>query len=1198
MAEAGKPAPPCAVSAASRNVSERLQQIRRVSEFCWRRINSKTVARRAAAMLGSAVTLTLEPRDHERRGPHKSAARLFAYALTFIALAAVAAPAAAPAALLNQTLIVGSEQDYPPFAIGMTDETADGFTVELWKEIAKSQGLAYEIRVRPFGDLLQGFKAGAIDVLLNLAQSDERRKFADFSITHVTVTGGIFVRNADSRIRSEADLTGKSIIVIKSDLAQDYAVGKGWERQLVLVDTAETGLRKLASGQYDAMLLSQLAGVQTIRNQQLSGVKALEVKVGFSQQFSFAVPKGNAALLARINEGLALAGANGVSSRLYEKWFGIYEPRPRTLRESWPELTAMGALVIAAWAVTYFRRRQRDRQAAAMLRDSEERWKFALDGAGDGVWDTDLVNGTTQYSTRWKEMLGYADNEISSDPNEWSGRVHPDDLASVLADKQLCIDGITNSIFSEFRMRTKTGQWIWILSRGKVIARDANGKVLRMIGTHTDISDRKARQTREAGYAAVMTMLATNASLSMILASIVQRVESAGDWRCGVIISNATCTYLLTGAKFPERAAYQLGSQGVSPGEDDGAGSTSTLGKVGQSDQIGRDFQADLGWDAYGSLVEQAILRECWPQPIVGTGGAILGRLVVCFLRPGEPTPAGMAFLAEAAQMASLAIERKCDEQELRDSEELLQRALEASHLALWDSNLTTGEIFLSEAWTEMLGAARQTTRTTFKELTNLVPEEDQSRVAGAMRDALRGRTPRYSVEHRIRRPDGKLIWILSQGRVVERASDGQVRRVVGTNRDISERVQAQATQRQLESRLREAQRLEAIGTLAGGIAHDFNNIMAAILGNVALARHDVEQGGDVRVYLQQIHKAGQRARSLVQKILAFSRHQPGEFFSLSLRPLVEETLLMLRSIVGPATLLRRRLPNRPLRVMGDATQLQQVILNLGTNAWQALPGGAGSIEFGLEDVTLGEPETPAPAGLSPGPYVHLWVRDDGCGMDEATRQRIFEPFFTTKPVDQGTGLGLAVVHGIVESHGGVIFVTTATGKGSTFDVYLPQVGDDSGLVPLEATSVEVLTGRGQHVLYVDDDEVMVLMVSSLLERLGYRASCTQDASEAIDWVKHDPERFDLVVTDFNMPHMNGLDVARRLRELRPGLPVVISSGYISEAMRADAAELGVRAVVHKEHTFEEIGAVIQSILNSVDRFDAVSDLRPVRRGQ
>jgi CheY-like chemotaxis protein len=296
----------------------------------------------------------------------------------------------------------------------------------------------------------------------------------------------------------------------------------------------------------------------------------------------------------------------------------------------------------------------------------------------------------------------------------------------------------------------------------------------------------------------------------------------------------------------------------------------------------------------------------------------------------------------------------------------------------------------------------------------------------------------------------------------------------------------------------------------------------------------------------------------------------------------VDETMTMLRSTVNPSVHVSAVLPDRTLAVLGNPTQLQQVLMNFGTNAWQALPGGAGHIEVGLEEVTLvAGGLSSGPAGLAPGSYVHLWVRDDGCGMDDETRERIFEPFFTTKPVGQGTGLGLAVAHGIIEAHGGTITVESAVGKGSTFNVHLPLIDHETHSMPLEAIDAMALRGQGQHVLYIDDDEVMALMVHGLLQRLGYRATCILDAREAIEIVTRDPTSIDLVVTDFNMPKCSGLDVVRALARVSPGLPVAISSGYISDELRASASELGVSGLMRKEHTLEELGALVHAALQA-----------------
>ncbi len=383
---------------------------------------------------------------------------------------------------------------------------------------------------------------------------------------------------------------------------------------------------------------------------------------------------------------------------------------------------------------------------------------------------------------------------------------------------------------------------------------------------------------------------------------------------------------------------------------------------------------------------------------------------------------------------------------------------------------------------------------------------------------------------------------------------------------DITQRRHAEALQHGMEAQLRETQKLEAIGTLAGGIAHDFNNILGAILGNVALAVDTLDAGHPALAPLKQIKQAGRRARTMVQQILAFSRRQPHELVAQPLRPVVDETLALLRSTLPSSVQLDAVLSDEVLWVKADATQIQQVLVNLCTNAWHALKDGRGRIELGL--------------AAAPEHQARLWVSDDGAGMDPATRARIFEPFFTTKPVDAGTGLGLSVVHGIVTEHGGRIEVETEPGRGSRFTLTLPladagidsRPGGHSGLMPLD--------GGGRRVLYADDDESMSIVVDGLLCRAGYEVTLFQDARAALAALRAWPEDFDLVITDYNMPHCSGIELAREVARLRPGLPVVISSGYITDAMRAEAADAGVRHVMHKENTLEELGALARRVLD------------------
>ncbi len=412
----------------------------------------------------------------------------------------------------------------------------------------------------------------------------------------------------------------------------------------------------------------------------------------------------------------------------------------------------------------------------------------------------------------------------------------------------------------------------------------------------------------------------------------------------------------------------------------------------------------------------------------------------------------------------------------------------------------------------------------------------------------------------------------------------GELPRFIVLARDVTERKQDEAERRALERQLREAQKMESIGTLAGGIAHDFNNILAAILGNVALAGEDLPAAHAARSSLDQIRRAGLRARSLVQQILTFSRRQPNELVGQSLRPVVEETVALLRATLPAWVRLQTVLPDAPLLVQADATQLQQVVMNLCTNAWHALPEGRGHIEVGLQALSS-EAATALELGdLPSGPCAHLWVRDTGCGMEDSLLERIFDPFFTTKPPGHGTGLGLSVVHGIVRGHMGVVQVQSKPGEGSTFHVYLPAVSPQ----PLDegqrgGSAVDATDGSGQHVVYVDDDEVMVLMVQRLLQRAGFQVTTCTAPHQVLTLLREQPMLCDLVVSDYNMPDMSGLELAVELARLRPKLPVIISSGYIADALREQARAAGVRALLKKENTLEELPGLVQQVLAGRD---------------
>ena len=396
----------------------------------------------------------------------------------------------------------------------------------------------------------------------------------------------------------------------------------------------------------------------------------------------------------------------------------------------------------------------------------------------------------------------------------------------------------------------------------------------------------------------------------------------------------------------------------------------------------------------------------------------------------------------------------------------------------------------------------------------------------------------------------------------------------VATVRDITAQREVEQRRKNLEAQLFQAQKMEAIGTLAGGIAHDFNNIVGAIIGNVELAREDVGADHPALQSLDEIRKASRRARDLVGQILAFSRQQPLSRQVVALAPLVEEVVKLLRATLPTGVELRMAFADAAPEVLADATQLHQILMNLCSNARHAMDGGRGRIDIQIEGVVLDEDASRIPAGLAPGRYACLTVRDSGRGMDAATRERIFEPFFTTKAAGEGTGLGLAVVHGIMQNHHGAITVDSQPGGGTRFHLYFPAADAPAATIDAETAPLPPPQGGGKQVLYLDDDEALVVMTMRLLERQGYRVAGYTDSAEALQALRADPGRFDLVVTDYNMPGMSGIEVAR----IRPDLPVALISGYITDELRGKAEECGVRNLIYKPNTVEELCAAVRNL--------------------
>jgi PAS domain S-box-containing protein len=431
------------------------------------------------------------------------------------------------------------------------------------------------------------------------------------------------------------------------------------------------------------------------------------------------------------------------------------------------------------------------------------------------------------------------------------------------------------------------------------------------------------------------------------------------------------------------------------------------------------------------------------------------------------------------------------------------------------------------------------------------------------------------SVETRWRRKDGTAIDVLLTSTPID-PSDLS-RGVTFTALDITESKRAEQERRSLEERLRQAQKMEAIGTLAGGIAHDFNNILAAIIGFAELARMEASGQAELLSSLSGVLKASFRARDLVRQILTFSRQAEAEFIPVQAHLIVKETIKLLRASL-PATIHVRQSITSHATIMGDPIQIQQVVMNLCTNAYHAMREEGGDLDVGLSEVLVDGCLQPELQDLRPGRHLRLSVRDTGPGIDPGVIQRIFDPYFTTKEKTKGTGLGLAVVHGVVNSHKGAIQVSSRLGAGTTFDVYFPIV--DEAVERASPEKEAAVAGGRERILFVDDEPAIAELGRRLLGSLGYEVVTRPNSEEALDLFRTDPARFDLVVTDMTMPGMTGDRMAAEMMGVRPGLPVILCTGFNELVNIERVQEIGIQALLMKPFLRNEAARVIREVLD------------------
>jgi PAS domain S-box-containing protein len=805
------------------------------------------------------------------------------------------------------------------------------------------------------------------------------------------------------------------------------------------------------------------------------------------------------------------------------------------------------------------------KKAEESLRKSEERFRQAMEAASDGIWDWDLTDNSVYYSPGYFRMLGYEPEEFPARAETWRDLIHPADRERALAANDICIRNESPSVNVEFRMRARDGTWRWILGRGKALRRDTDGRALQMIGTHADITERKLAESL-LQIRLNLLEFATSHSLNELLQKTMDEICALTDSPIGFYHFVESDQKTLSRQSWSTRTTEEfcrLEAKEIHSCSDQAGVWADCLRQ--KKPVIHNDYSTlphrRTTLPGHPAIVRDLILPVIRADRIVAVLG--IGN------KPSDYNDKDVEIVAFLADVAWEMASRKRVESALRESESRFRSYIDQAPLAVLVADEHGRFLDSNRAASDLLGYDADAFRN--MSITDINPKEDRNAVLRDFETLVRDR--RIETEHRLLRRDGHLIWALLNVVML----DGRIS--LAYCQDITQRKRNEEEKARTESQLRQAQKMEALGTLAGGIAHDFNNILGIIIGYTELAMPGTGEKSTKATGLQEVLNAANRAKDLVKQILAFSRLSDQEKKPVQVGLIVREVMKMLRASL-PSTIGIEMNVASKAAMLCDPTQIHQVMLNLCTNAAHAMRDKGGLLEVSLTDTHLDSGTIPAHSELKPGPYLKLMVKDSGHGIDPSILERIFDPFFTTKEQGVGTGLGLSVVHGIVKNHDGTIEVESCPGKGTVFQVLLPAL--EGARLSKKAESFHLPRGN-ERILVVDDEPSLVHATKEMLERLGYKVECRTSGLEGLELFRFRlmEEPFDLVITDMTMPYLTGVDLARELLTLQPDLPVLLCTGFNEKIDTDKSHDLGFKGILMKPVAVSDLAGLIRKVLDA-----------------
>jgi PAS domain S-box-containing protein len=542
----------------------------------------------------------------------------------------------------------------------------------------------------------------------------------------------------------------------------------------------------------------------------------------------------------------------------------------------------------------------------------------------------------------------------------------------------------------------------------------------------------------------------------------------------------------------------------------------------------------------------------------------------VSLIEDGEKKPKGFRGIIRDIT------DRKNTEKALEESKEKYRQLLNHAPTGIYEIDFTKGKLTsANDVLCEYTGFTRDELLS--MNVYDLMTKESQDRFIIRFEKLINGEKVPDAVEYQITTKHGKKIWILLNARYLY--EDGKLRGATVVVHDIDERIKAEEEKHRLEDQLRQAQKMEAIGTLAGGIAHDFNNILSAIMGYTEVALLKISKDDHVKDYLHKVIKASNRARDMVRQILEFSRQSGFARKPIHVTQVVKDAAKLL-NVSLPSTIdIRMDIDLSSGIIDADDIQIHQIIMNLCTNAAHEMKTKGGILGIKLSSVNLDEKDLAHQTEIKPGSFIKLSISDTGGGIPSEVMERMFDPYFTTKPQGEGTGLGLSIVHGLVKAHSGLITVDNDFGHGATFHVFLPKI--ENVIIPEKMDAIETPMPPGtEKILFVDDEPQVADVGKQMLDYLGYDVTSQISSVKALANFKSDPEKYDLVVTDMTMPELTGDKLAQQILDVRPDMPIIICTGHSENITEDQAREMGFKSFIMKPYLVHDLAKIVRQVLD------------------